>query len=198
MTYGVKPLVDALLWVLLLAMLIYGVATILASIKVVPEGKVGVVTDRSGRRRVIGMGAHVVQPFGHKVKLYPKGPVRMDGELRDVVTLDGWRISAHFQLSARLVDELAVSEAGGDWRDVTLDAAHRVLRTELENNDSTDLRPRPQALDAGVTEEINVLSRRWGVEADWLRVTIRWAFAVPPAHVVPSPQPSDGHIRRQW
>ena len=139
-------------------------------------------------------GVHFVQPFGNKVMLYPKGPVRMDGELRDIITQDGWRISAHFQLSARLVEEMVVSEAGGDWRDATRDAAHRVLRTELENNESADLRPRPQALDAGVAEEVNLLSRRWGVEVDWFRVTIRWAYAVPPAHIVAHPDAPGGSM----
>ena len=117
----------------------------------------------------------------------PKGPLRMDGEVRNVVTQDGWNLSAHYQMNAKLVNERVVHEAGDDWRVATQDATDRVLRTELENNDATDLRPRPQALDEGVTEEINLLTRRWGVEVDWLRVTIRWAFAVPPAHIVHQP-----------
>ncbi|NOQ53574.1 MAG: hypothetical protein GQ558_03090, partial [Thermoplasmata archaeon] len=107
--------------------------------------------------------------------------------VHDVITRDGWRVSAHFQMSARLVNELAVSEAGEDWRDATKDIGLRVLRTELENNDAVDLRPRPQALDEGVADEINILTTQWGVHVDWLRITIRWAYAVPPAHVVPSP-----------
>ena len=178
---------EALRWVALVALVIYGAASVLASIRVVPEGKVGIVSDRSGRRRVIAKGVHLVFPFGHKVKMMPKGPVRMDGEVHDAITRDGWRVSAHFQMSARLINELAVSEAGEDWRDATKDIALRVLRTELENNDAVDLRPRPQALDEGVTDEINILTTQWGVHVEWLRITIRWAYAVPPAHVVPSP-----------
>ncbi|NIP35545.1 MAG: hypothetical protein GWN18_11355, partial [Thermoplasmata archaeon] len=49
----------------------------------------------------------------------PVGPVRMDGEVRSVITQDGWNISAHYQLNARLVDDVAVQDAGGDWREVT-------------------------------------------------------------------------------
>jgi hypothetical protein len=139
----------------------------------------------------------MVQPFGHKVVLYPKGPLRMDGEVRNVTTQDGWRISAHFQMNAHLVDEMAVSGIGGDWRNETLEVAHRVLRTELENNESADLRPRPQALDEGVAEEINVLSGKWGVEVDWLRVTIRWAYALPPANLMPGVAPYDNRVRPQ-
>jgi len=178
---------EAFLWIALAALVIYGAASVLASIKVVPEGKVGIVSDRSGQRRVIAKGVHLVFPFGHKVKMMPKGPVRMDGEVLDAITRDGWRISAHFQMSASLSNELVVDEAGEDWRDATKDTAIRVLRTELENNDAVDLRPRPQALDGGVTDEINILTTRWGVHVDWLRITIRWAYAVPPVHVVPSP-----------
>lgn len=175
------------MWVALAALVIYGAASVLASIKVVPEGKVGIVSDRSGHRRVITKGVHLVFPFGHKVKLMPKGPVRMDGEVHNVITRDGWRVSAHFQMSARLMNELAVFEAGEDWRDASKDTTIRVLRTELENNDAVDLRPRPQALDEGVTDEINILTVQWGVHVDWLRITIRWAYAVPPVNVVPSP-----------
>ena len=178
---------EALVWIALVAIAIYGAAAVLASIKHVPEGKVGIVTDRSGGKRVLGKGVHMVSPFGRRVELVPKGPIRMSGEVRDAVTRDGWRISAHFQLSARLVQELAVSKAGADWRTATLDSAVRVLRTELENNDAVDLRPRPQALDEGVADEINLLTSRWGVEVDWLRVTVRWAYAVPPAEAVPGP-----------
>ncbi len=178
---------DTIVWVLLAALAVYGGATFLASIRMVPEGHVAIVTGRSGERRVIESGLHVVNPFKTRTELMPVGPVRMDGEVRSVITQDGWNISAHYQMNARLVEELAVSGAGGDWREVTKDAAERVLRTELENNDATDLRPRPQALDEGITEEINVLTGRWGVEVDWMRVTIRWAYAIPPAHVVHQP-----------
>jgi len=178
---------EALLWVVVAALVVYGGATLLASVRMVPEGKVAVVTSGSGTRSVLGKGLHLVNPFNTRTELMPLGPVRMDGEVRSVITQDGWNISAHYQLNARLVDELAVQEAGGDWREVTKDAAERVLRTELENNDATDLRPRPQALDEGIAEEINVLVGRWGVEVDWIRVTVRWAYAVPPAHIVHSP-----------
>ncbi len=178
---------DALMWVLLAALVVYGGATLLASVRMVPEGHIGVVITRSGGRKVLGKGLHLVNPFNTRTELMPVGPVRMDGEVRSVITQDGWNISAHYQLNARLVDDVAVQDAGGDWREVTKDAVERVLRTELENNDATDLRPRPQALDEGVTEEINVLTLRWGVEVDWLRVTIRWAYAVPPAHIVHKP-----------
>jgi regulator of protease activity HflC (stomatin/prohibitin superfamily) len=153
----------------------------------VPEGHVGIITARSGNMKVVGKGLHVINPFNTKTELMPKGPVRMDGEVRNVITQDGWNISAHYQLNALLVDELLVRGAGGDWRVATNDSAERILRTELENNDASDLRPRPQALDEGVTEEINILTRRWGVEVDWLRVTIRWAYAIPPAHIVHQP-----------
>jgi regulator of protease activity HflC (stomatin/prohibitin superfamily) len=178
---------DALLWIMVAAVAVYGGATLLASIRLVPEGHVGLVTTRSGGLKVMGKGLHMVNPFKTRTELMPKGPVRMDGEVRNVVTQDGWNISAHYQLNTKLVDEGIVKEAGGDWRAVTKDSAERVLRTELENNDASDLRPRPQALDEGVTEEINILTRRWGVEVDWLRVTIRWAYAVPPAHIVHQP-----------
>jgi regulator of protease activity HflC (stomatin/prohibitin superfamily) len=179
--------IDAIMWVLVAAVVVYGGAILLASVRMVPEGHVGIVTARSGDRRVIERGLHLVNPFNSRTELTPIGPVRMDGEVRSVITQDGWNISAHFQMNAKLVDELAVSGAGGDWREVTKDAAERVLRTELENNDASDLRPRPQALDEGITEEINVLTGKWGVEVDWMRVTIRWAYAIPPAHVVHKP-----------
>jgi regulator of protease activity HflC (stomatin/prohibitin superfamily) len=178
---------DAFLWVLIAAAAVYGGAMVLASVRMVPEGHVGIVTGRSGERRVLENGLHMVDPFRSKTDLMPLGPVRMDGEVRSVITQDGWNISAHYQLNAKLVDELLVGEAGGDWLVVTKDAAERVLRTELENNDASDLRPRPQALDEGITEEINVLTHKWGVEVDWMRVTVRWAYAIPPAHVVHSP-----------
>ncbi len=178
---------DAFVWVLVAVLAVYGGATLLASIRMVPDGQVGIVTSMSGRRTVMGNGLHMVNPFNTKTEMMPKGPLRMDGEVRNVVTQDGWNLSAHYQMNAKLVDELVVHEAGDDWRVATKDATDRVLRTELENNDATDLRPRPQALDEGVTEEINLLTRRWGVEVDWLRVTIRWAFAVPPAHIVHQP-----------
>lgn len=178
---------NAFVWVLVAILAVYGGATLLASIRLVPEGQVGIVTSRSGGRTVMGNGLHMVNPFNTKTEMMPRGPLRMDGEVRNVVTQDGWNLSAHYQMNAKLVDELVVHEAGDDWRVATKDATDRVLRTELENNDATDLRPRPQALDEGVTEEINLLTRRWGVEVDWLRVTIRWAFAVPPAHIVHQP-----------
>jgi regulator of protease activity HflC (stomatin/prohibitin superfamily) len=178
---------DAFLWIMIAAVAVYGGATLLASLRMVPEGHVGIITGRSGHMKVVGKGLHLINPFNTKTELMPKGPVRMDGEVRNIVTQDGWNISAHYQLNAKLVDEMVVREAGGDWRSATKDSAERVLRTELENNDATDLRPRPQALDEGVTEEINILTRKWGVEVDWLRVTIRWAYAIPPAHLVPQP-----------
>jgi len=178
---------DALLWVLVVALAVYGGATLLASVRMVPEGNVAIVTTRSGRRTVFGKGLHMVNPFNSRTQVMPKGPIRMDGEVHGVVTLDGWKISAVYQMNTKLVDELVVDQAGGDWREATKDAAQRVLRTELENNDATDLRPRPQALDAVVTEEINLLTRQWGVDVDWLRVTIHWAYAVPPAHIVHQP-----------
>lgn len=178
---------DSLFWVAVVAVAVYGGATLMASVRMVPEGEVAIVTSRSGDRNVLAKGLHLVNPFNTKTELVPKGPIRMDGEVRNIVTRDGWNISAHYQLNARLVDEMVVHDAGDDWRVATKDSADRVLRTELENNDAKDLRPRPQALDAGVTEEINVLTHRWGVEVDWLRVTIRWAYAVPPAHVIHSP-----------
>ncbi|NOQ54778.1 MAG: hypothetical protein GQ558_09270, partial [Thermoplasmata archaeon] len=53
---------EALMWVALVALVIYGAASVLASIRVVPEGKVGIVSDRSGRRRVIAKGVHLVFP----------------------------------------------------------------------------------------------------------------------------------------
>ena len=178
---------DSLLWIAVAAVAVYGGATLLASVRMVPEGQVGIVTSRSGGRKVLGKGLHIINPFNTRTELVPKGPIRMDGEVRNVVTQDGWNISAHYQLNAKLVDEMVVHDAGDDWRVATKDAAERVLRTELENNDAKDLRPRPQALDEGVTEEINVLTHRWGVDVDWLRVTIRWAYSVPPAHIVHSP-----------
>ena len=178
---------DAFVWVLVAVLAVYGGATLLASIRMVPEGQVGIVTSMSGRRTVMGKGLHMVNPFNTRTEMMPKGPLRMDGEVRNVVTQDGWNISAHYQMNAKLVDELAVHEAGDDWGVATRDATDRVLRTELENNEATDLRPRPQALDEGVKEEITLLTSRWGVEVDWLRVTIRWAYAVPPAHIVHQP-----------
>lgn len=179
---------EALLWVVVAALVVYGGATLLASVRMVPEGKVAVVTSRSGIRSVLGKGIHLVNPFNSRTQVMPKGPLRMDGEVRGVLTQDGWRISAVYQMNAKLVDETVVDEAGGDWPEATRDAADRVLRTELENNDATDLKPRPQALDAVVTEEVNLLARTWGVSVDWLRVTIHWAYAVPPAHIVNRPE----------
>lgn len=178
---------DALLWILLAATVVYGAATVLASLRWVHEGNVGIFISRSGRRSVLTKGVHVVNPFAGRTVMVPKGPLRMDGEVRNAMTQDGWTISAHYQMNACLVDEMALDNAGDDWRTATRDAADRVLRTELENNETKDLRPRPQALDAGVAEEINVLTLRWGVEVDWLRVTIRWAYAVPPVHMVNNP-----------
>lgn len=178
---------EALVWILLAALVVYGAAAVLASLRWVHEGHVGIFTSRSGRRRVLTRGVHVVNPFGGRTVMVPKGPLRMDGEVRNAVTQDGWTISAHYQMNARLLDEMALDNAGDDWRVATRDAADRVLRTELENNEAKDLRPRPQALDAGVAEEINVLTRGWGVEVDWLRVTIRWAYAIPPVHPVDEP-----------
>lgn len=178
---------DALFWVLVAALAVYGGATLLASVRMVPDGSVAILTTKSGKRTVYGKGLHVVNPFNSKTEVMPKGPVRMDGEVHNVVTQDGWKISAVYQMNAKLVDEMIVDEAGGDWREATKDAAERVLRTELENNDAKDLRPRPQALDVVVTEEINLLASRWGVGVDWLRVTVHWAYAVPPAHIVHQP-----------
>jgi len=178
---------DAVFWILVVALSVYGGATLLASVRNVPEGNVAIVTSRSGNRTVLVKGLHVVNPFNSRTVVMPKGPIRMDGEVRSVVTQDGWKISAVYQMNAKLVDEMMVHEAGGDWREATKDAAERVLGTELENNDATDLRPRPQALDAVVTDEINLLTQRWGVSVDWLRVTIHWAYAIPPAHIVHQP-----------
>jgi regulator of protease activity HflC (stomatin/prohibitin superfamily) len=178
---------DALMLITAAVVAVYGGATLLASIRFVPEGNVGVVTSRTGERRSMKSGVHFVNPFTTKTSLVPRGPMRMDGEVRNVVTRDGWNISAHYQINAKLEDEMSAHEAGDDWRQATKDATERVLRTELENNDAADLRPRPQALDEGVVDEINILTRRWGVEVDWLRTTIRWAYAVPPAHVAPRP-----------
>jgi len=176
---------DILWWVVIAALVIYGIATFLASFKYVPERRVGVVSGPRGQMRVLGKGFHLVVPFTQRLKLVPTGPERMDAEVTQVVTRDGWRITAHIQLNARLVDHENADEAGDDWRRATLDTARRVLRTELENNDAVDLRPRPQALDEGVMEEINILTRRWGVEVDWVRVTIRWAYSIPPASQAP-------------
>jgi regulator of protease activity HflC (stomatin/prohibitin superfamily) len=179
---------DVIWWVLLTVLAVYGIATLIASLKWVPLNKIGIVTGPGGNRRVIGKGLHVIIPFGFSVKLVPKGPVRMDGEIRNAITRDGWRLVAHIQLNAKLSQETDSFETGDDdWRKATLDAALRVLRTELENNDASDLRPRPQALDEGVREEINSLTARWGVEIDWTRVTVRWALSVPPAHETHGP-----------
>lgn len=173
------------LWILLAALLVYGVAFVLATIKFVPHGRIGIVTTKGGHRYVLGQGLHLILPIGNSVFNVPKGPERMDGEVRNIITRDGWHLTAHLQFNARLVDEPSAVNGGDDWRDTTRDVALRVLRTELENNDATDLRPRPQALDESVAEELNELTARWGVEVDWLRVTIRWAYSVPPAHEVP-------------
>ncbi len=176
---------DILWWVVIAALVIYGIGMVLASFKYVPDRRVGIITGPGGSSRIVTKGFHIVIPFTHKVELVPTGPERMDAEVTQIVTRDGWRITAHIQLNAKLVDHEAGNEAGDDWRKATLDTAKRVLQTELENNDAVDLRPRPQALDEGVMEEINILSRRWGVVVDWVRVTIRWAYSIPPASNVP-------------
>jgi regulator of protease activity HflC (stomatin/prohibitin superfamily) len=178
---------DVLVWILVLAVIVYGGAAVVASFKFVPDGNIGIVRGPGGSRKVVGRGLHMLAPVGYKVKLIPVGPERMDGDVRDVITRDGWRIMAHVQLNARLLDEVVAAEGGDDWRKATIDAALQVLRTELENNDAIDLRPRPQALDEGVRDELNVLASKWGVDVDWLRITIRWAYSVPPAHEVHRP-----------
>ena len=178
---------QAVMWVIVAALVVYGVATLLASIKLVQEGQVGIATTRGGSRRPLPKGLHIVNPFTTRVRTYPGGSHRLEGDVRGAITQDGWRLSAHVELNARLRDELAVVEAGGDWRKATQDAVVRILRTEIENNEATDLKPRPQALDDLVLDEVNALVVRWGVEVDWLRVTIRWAESLPPAHIVHSP-----------
>lgn len=173
-------------WVLIAALVVYGVAMALASLRRVPKGSVGVLRGRSGNARVLDEGLHIVLPLGGHLTIVPKGPERVTGHLPDMLTKDGWRVQASIQLDCRLMDPNAAARSDRDWRQVTLDGAMGVLRTELENNDAVDMRPRPHALDEGVRDELNILTARSGVVVDWLRVTIRWATALPPTEEPPS------------
>jgi hypothetical protein len=179
-------------WILFIAMVVYLSAMIIASVRLVPDGKMGVVLGVGKPRRLLSKGMHVVFPFGNKVVLIPKGPERIIGDVKDVLTKDGWRLIASAQLNARVVDEQLAALETEDWRRSTLDTMLQVVRMELENNDAVDLRPRPHALDEGCRVETNVLTDRFGVKVDWLRVTIRWAHASPPVHTPPSYALKDG------
>ena len=173
-------------WIVLTAFLAYGIAFLLASIRRVPTGKIGVVPGIGGPRRVLGEGLHVVFPLGPRLLLIPKGPERIMGSVVGAQTKDGWRLDAWVQLYATVSDEQAAAISEGDWRTVTLDSALAAVRLAIERSDAADLRPSPHALDEGARDEANALAGRAGVKVDWLRVTVKWPTATPPAHPPPS------------
>ncbi len=185
-------------WILLIALVVYLSALGIASVRRVPEGKMGVVLGVGKPRRLLPKGTHVVFPFGNKVVLIPKGPERIIGDVKDVLTKDGWRLIASVQLNAHVVDEQLAALETEDWRRSTLDTMLHVVRTELENNDAVDLRPRPHALDEGCRVETDLLTERFGVKVDWLRVTIRWAHASPPARTPASYALRGGGTSDEW
>ena len=173
-------------WIALTAFLVYGIAFALASIRRVPTGSIGVVPGVGGPRRVLVEGLHWVFPIGPRLLLIPKGPERIMGNVTGAQSKDGWRLDAWVQLYAVVSDEQAAALSEKDWRTVTLDAALAAVRLAIERSDAADLRPSPHALDEGARDETNALSGRAGVKVDWLRVTVKWPTAIPPARPPPS------------
>jgi regulator of protease activity HflC (stomatin/prohibitin superfamily) len=172
-------------WVAVAVAAVYGGATALASIKRVPQDRIGIVLLRGSRMRALGEGIHLVQPFGTKVVLIPRGPERIVGDVRDAVTRDGWRLSAWVQLYAHVFDDREAALACEDWRREALDTSLAAVKLLLERSDAQDLRASPQALDEGAREEANELLKRFGTTVEWLRVTVKWAQATAP--LVPPP-----------
>jgi regulator of protease activity HflC (stomatin/prohibitin superfamily) len=177
-------------WIGLTALVVYAAATVLASIKRVPSGRIGVRMGPGARKEVLSEGLHLVQPFGTKVVYIPRGPERIMGDVRDIVTKDGWRLTAVVQLSATVYDERSAALATEDWRREALKAALASVRLLLERSDAADLRPSPHALDEGARDETDHLLGQFGTKVEWLRVTVKWPQAIPPAHV-----PASGSLR---
>ncbi len=172
-------------WIAVAVIAVYGGATALASLKRVPQGKIGIVMLRGSRVRALGEGLHVVQPFGTRVVLIPRGPEKIVGDVRDAVTRDGWRLSAWVQLYAHVFDDREAALACEDWRREALDASLASVKLLLERSDASDLRESAQALDEGAREEANELLKRVGTTVEWMRVTVKWAQATAP--LVPPP-----------
>jgi len=173
-------------WIALTAFLVYGIAFVLASVRRVPAGRIGVVPGVGGPRRVLGEGLHWVFPIGPRLLLIPKGPERIMGNVTGAQTKDGWRLDAWVQLYAVVSDEQAAALSEKDWRTATLDDALSAVRLAIERSDAADLRPSPHALDEGARDEVNALAGRVGVRVDWLRVTVKWPTATPPSRPPPS------------
>lgn len=167
-------------WIGLTVVLVYATATVLASIRRVPSGRIGVRMGPGERKEVLPEGFHLVQPFGTKVVYIPRGPERIMGDVRDVVTKDGWRVTAVLQLSAVVFDERAAALSTEDWRREALKASLAAVRLLLERSDASDLRPSPNALDEGARDETEHLLSPFGTKVEWLRVTVKWSAAIPP------------------
>jgi hypothetical protein len=172
-------------WIAVAVASVYGGATALASLKRVPQGRIGIVLLRGARVRALGEGVHLVQPFGTRVVLIPRGPERIVGDVRDAATRDGWHLSAWVQLRAHVFDDREAALECEDWRREALDASLAAVRLLLERSDAADLRASPQALDEGSREEANEMLKRFGTTVEWLRVTVKWAQATAP--LVPPP-----------